>query len=104
MRSPKLAFMGGVLLMGCVPLFPWAAMAATYLLPIQNGSEIQIIFVDGGDINRVGKSDQNYLFEVEMPEGRCSSEVRVVFYNGQRLKVPYDVCSQAGFGVTQIRR
>ena len=104
MRLPKLSFMGGVLLVGCVPLFPCAAMAATYQLPIQNGSEIQIIFVDGGDINRVGKSDQGYLFEVEMPEGQCSSEVRVVFFNGQRLKVPYDVCSEAGFGVTQIKR
>ena len=107
MRLPKLSLMGGALLIGCASFLPSAATAATYQLPIKNGVSVLKIFVDGGNVKRVGRSDQVYLFEVEMPDGQCSSEVRVAFTNSApTIKVPYNVCSEAGFGLisTRVRR
>jgi UDP-N-acetyl-D-mannosaminuronate dehydrogenase len=82
-----------------------AASAGTYMVPVTidgdaNGSILKIT-VANGNLRRVGKEGNVVIYEATMDGNACSSSVRVVFADDiDPLTVPYDVCSQEGFGVS----
>jgi hypothetical protein len=80
------------------------ASAATYKLPIKGGTAILKIYLDNGIAHRVGQTGDTANYEVEMEGNECIASLRLQFLNNASpLRVPYDVCSEAGFGLTMTR-
>lgn len=105
MRSSAISRVASGVLVGFALLLSGqAANAATYKLAIRNGETILKIFVDNGTVRRVGYADGAVLYEVEMPDGKCSSQIRLVFTDATNLDTGYDVCSETGFGLTKVYR
>jgi hypothetical protein len=80
------------------------ASAATYKLPIKGGNAILKIYLDNGTAHRVGQTGDTANYEMEMEGSECIASLRLQFSNNASpLRVQYDVCSEAGFGLTMTR-
>jgi hypothetical protein len=87
---------------GALSLGTQAASADTYRMPVKGGDTILKVYVDFGKARRVGYEDGAVIYEVEMRENACSSQVRLVFTDATNLTVNYNVCSEQGFGLRKV--
>jgi hypothetical protein len=87
------------------PLFcAGQASAATYKLTIKGGNAILKIYLDNGTARRVDQTINTVTYEIEMNGDECIAGLRLQFSNNASpLRVPYDVCSEAGFALTMRR-
>jgi len=100
----KAVKMAAVLALGIPLLAIQPAVAETYQLPIEGGTNILKIFMDNGSARLVKRDNDSAVYEVEMDAGECIADMAITFTNNApRLRTRYDVCSEKGFGLTMRR-
>lgn len=81
------------LILASMSLVSQSAAGETYILPIAFPGEILKIFIDNGSAKRLERNAQEYIFQLDMDDGVCKTELTIIGVPKEPLRLSYDLCA-----------
>ncbi|MDV3250054.1 hypothetical protein DevBK_01780 [Devosia sp. BK] len=81
------------LILAIMPMASRSAVAESYILPIEFSGIILKIFIDNGSARKLSQNAKEYVYQLDMEDGVCTTDVTIVGVPAEPLRLRYDLCA-----------
>ena len=91
LKKSTTAILGSVL--ASMSLVSPSVAGETYILPIAFSGEILKIFIDGGSARMLKRNAAEYIYQLDMDDGVCKTDLTIIGVPAEPLRLGYDLCA-----------